>query len=246
MQYESKKNIRNQKYFDILGYHGNYQVAKDSAAVLEYISKADENPLKYGMFVSNNQKDLQKRAKENRNIIDKDIVNLIQDGDIHISNIEKIKKAKELYNIVSKHVPDTLHRECYWIYGETGIGKSMYVRSTYPSCYYKPQNEWWDGYNAQPVVCMDDVDDSKMGYYLKIWGDRYSFSAQVKGSTVVPGYTVFIVTSNYRIDELFPDPKVSAPLKRRFKEVTIKGGCLFDESAPIPDDMDELALKELF
>lgn len=243
IQYIDKKNIRNAKFFDVLGYHGNYQTARDTEKVREYLLKADETPLEYGMYASNKQSDLQKRAKDNKKIIETDITQLIDSGVIHVSNIVKIKQAKEMYNIVSKKVPDILDRKSIWIYGGTGIGKSWYVRQNHPMVYYKPQNEWWDGYNAQPCVCIDDLDDPKMGHFLKIWGDRYSFSGQVKGSSVVPGYTTFIITSNYRIAELFPDERIRKPLERRFTEYTIKDGMLWDEM--MPDDIDELVLREL-
>ena len=37
-------------------------------------------------------------------------------------------------------------RECLWIYGSTGVGKSWYAKSFNP--YMKSQNKWWDGYEG--------------------------------------------------------------------------------------------------
>ena len=57
-----KIDIRNPQFFDVSGYHGNYQVAKDSDAVIEYIRKHDSNPYEVGIYVGNNQSKVQKLA----------------------------------------------------------------------------------------------------------------------------------------------------------------------------------------
>ncbi len=56
--------------------------------------------------------------------------------------------------------------------------------------------------------------------HLKVWGDHYPFTAEGKGYTldkIRPKR--IIVTSNYRISDIYEDPKDHEPIQRRFKEI---------------------------
>jgi len=105
-----------------------------------------------------------------------------------------------------------------WIYGPPGTGKSHYARQHYGnSLYLKAQNKWWDGYQNESNVLLDDFDCKALGHYLKIWADKYCFMAECKGSSIQIRPKHFIITSNYSIDELFgEDPVLAAAIKRRF------------------------------
>jgi len=90
-----------------------------------------------------------------------------------------------LKKIAGDHAPnvpaiDELSSE--WHYGPSGTGKSRAVREAYPEAYIKDADKWWDGYRGQSVVILEDIDiyDVKLGRYLKLWGDHYSFPAQSK------------------------------------------------------------------
>ncbi len=93
----------------------------------------------------------------------------------------------------------------YWIYGETGIGKSFYARERWPSAYDKMKNKWWDGYDGEETVIIDDIDPrhKNMAAHLKLWGDLYPYTCQIKGSTIHIRPRRIIVTSQHRIDDCF-------------------------------------------
>jgi len=110
-----------------------------------------------------------------------------------------------------------------WYCGPPGSGKSHAARSLDPDYYIKPINKWFDGYNPRvhKTIILEDLDSSHasyMGYFLKIWGDKWSFAAEKKGSTIQVRPERVVVTSNYTIQELFgSDLELVKAISRRFK-----------------------------
>lgn len=117
----------------------------------------------------------------------------------------------------------SLKEKNLWIYGDAGIGKSRWCWDQQGSKYNKPCNKWWDGYDNESIVIIEDMDPTKasmLSHHLKIWGDRYPFTAEIKGGAlaVQPTYKLY-VTSNYSPDECFQNPQDLAAIRRRFKVV---------------------------
>lgn len=61
-----------------------------------------------------------------------------------------------------------------------------------------------------------------LGDHLKIWTDRYGFRAEVKYDTGPIRPKKIVVTSNYKITDLWTDPNITEPLLRRFKVIEYK------------------------
>lgn len=126
-----------------------------------------------------------------------------------------------------------LKQKNIWVWGPPGTGKSRWAHSLPGSKYMKLANKWWDGYNGQPVVIMEDLDPTRcqqLAQHLKIWADRYQFTAEVKGGhrPIRPEFQ-FVVTSNYHPNMCFQNVEDAAAIRRRF---TI---CELDMEGAVPD-----------
>lgn len=109
-----------------------------------------------------------------------------------------------------------------WWVGKTGTGKSRELWNRFPSHYSKSLNKWWDGYSNQDVVAIEEWSPKNevTSSSLKIWADRYPFSAEIKGGTLQKIRPKrIIILSNYTIDECFVNSQDLDPIKRRFKVV---------------------------
>lgn len=107
-----------------------------------------------------------------------------------------------------------------FIHGPTGTGKSRAARMENPGFYYKMKNKWFEGYKGEDVVLLEDIDHDHakwIGGFLKEWTDRYAFRAEIKNLSVLLRPKKFVITSNYSLRELFPDPAMYEPLERRMK-----------------------------
>lgn len=138
------------------------------------------------------------------------------DPSISVPHYHALKRIRQDYQKPAPHIEDVCG---LWFYGPPGTGKSYTARHLYPDLYDKPANKWFDGYQGEETVLVDDFDlqHKVLGHHLKRWTDRYSFPAEHKGTTVQIRPKRVIVTSNYSIEEIFcEDDALCNALKRRF------------------------------
>lgn len=156
----------------------------------------------------------------------REIIQLSEVGDWDVLKekypVEYGTKLKNLEHINKKRKRDLStidgDMEHEWIYGPTGCGKSRSARDRFPDAYVKdPTSMWWDGYNGQETVIIDDFDkfQVKQGGDMKRWLDRYAFQAQYKGGMETIRPRRIIVTSQYAPCEIWDDEKTVDAISRR-------------------------------
>lgn len=195
------------------------EVAKSVAASLKYtqkdgdVTERGQRPVSktdQGQLEKDRWSDAFKAAQDGR---EEDIPAEIRFK--YDKNIERIKNRADR----KRKLPDT-DEQMLWYYGASGTGKSRKAREDNPGCYLKTCNKWWDGYENQDVVLIEDFgrNHDKVVDNLKIWADRYDFKAETKGSflgDIRP--RVIIVTSNYHPGEIWTEKGDLEPILRRFR-----------------------------
>ena len=110
--------------------------------------------------------------------------------------------------------------EVWVLWGPTGTGKSRFAAEQWPDAFWKaPDDKWWDGYNGQETVIIDDFKD----YGMKLLDmqrllDRYPLWVEVKGGSVPMLAKRYVLTSNTHPDEWYAKADPGKTLMRRIKE----------------------------
>ena len=213
------------EFFHVCQHTADCQPARSRRAVLVYVSKEDKN------YLTN--VDIEAEKKKQAKSINAAVCRkytakqAFEKGLINFGSIRNYRIAREC--VIAKEYEHHGTRG-YWFYGSPGTGKTraaMFSKLVIGKRFKKDVNKWFDGYEAQPIIVMDDFGSLDMprslvdrfGYYLKKWADRYPVTGEIKGSTVELQHTHFIVTSNYKLEEIFRDQEMLLALQRRFRVV---------------------------
>lgn len=126
-----------------------------------------------------------------------------------------IGAAKQLYAGDAPRKPV----EVYWYWGETGAGKSFRVeaevKESAMAVYRQNGSSWWDGYDSQPAVIIDDLPETKNLTELLKELDVYNYLLGTKGShTWMKAEKIWVTSS-------FPPSKIDkgGQLARRIKVI---------------------------
>lgn len=218
IQYDRKTRFSADKWV-IQDYRGQWQACQSPPAVCAYIRKDGD----FIEFLPPSKEDINlgKRAQRNHYLLTAPVQDIINSGQLAALSLAPLMRARSIYHTLeSKGTQKDLI--CYWIWGPPGAGKSYFVRSLHhpDELFIKSQTRWWDGWTpSYTAVLIDDFDKNGtcLSHHIKIWADRYPFPAEIKGSYVSPKYRALYITSNYRIEELWPDDEeLQKAIKRRF------------------------------
>jgi len=134
----------------------------------------------------------------------------------HPSIVVKYARGLQVYKSLVTP-PRSEVPEVFFYYGPTGVGKSVRCRTEAgPDAYWKPKGEWWDGYDGEENVVLDDFyGDIPYHMMLNIL-DQFPLLVPFKG-----GFHQFLakkiwITSNKAPEDIYDKTKCPfPPLERR-------------------------------
>lgn len=153
---------------------------------------------------------IKKKAKEGR--LDSPSI----PANVFVCNYSSLKKIKMDFMKGSEQ-----ERAAYVFWGETGAGKSKLAweqagLDAYPKA---PTTKFWDGYQGENHVVIDEFTGQVEITHLLRWLDRYPVLVEQKGSGCVLRATRFWITSNVDPRDWYPTipQEQKAALYRRLK-----------------------------
>ena len=99
----------------------------------------------------------------------------------------------------------TIKPMVFWLYGSTGIGKSYQVYKTHDieEIYNKDETNWWEGYNQEKILLIDDFRGNiKYNVLLKIL-DRYPYRVNIKGTSGQLNSPIIYITSSLTPEQVY-------------------------------------------
>lgn len=199
------------RMFDLIignvGRHPNIELVKnrkdDIKRVIQYVIK-DGDILVDNCDLEALTSNSHRKKYNTKYILETDIMKLVERDEIAAKDFMAVLKAQQTYRLMTP-APNETSTRGIWLHGKSGCGKSTWARAfglDYGGFFLKQQNKWWDGYRGEPVVIIDDLDTPILNHYLKIWGDKWATTGEVKGATINLYYKYIVITSNYSIEEI--------------------------------------------
>jgi len=93
--------------------------------------------------------------------------------------------------------PRTEAPNVVWLYGATGTGKTRFAHDNSDSVYIKDGTQWWDGYEQQEAIIIDDFDGKWPLRDLLRLLDRYVYQGQTKGGYININSSWIYITCTY-------------------------------------------------
>lgn len=131
---------------------------------------------------------------------------LMDIADNHFTSFVKYERGIKSYMTMKAPKRETKSK-VYVLWGPTGTGKSFWCESEAPNAYwYYPQKDgkWWDGYEGQEDVIIDEFYGGIMwSIFLRLL-DRYPMNVEHKGASVNFNPKRIFITSNKHPRDWYP------------------------------------------
>jgi hypothetical protein len=166
-------------------------------------------------------------ADKNKMIIETPLHELVAQGIIPSSQLHKYSSAVRQYKF-SKHLNESKGRniQAFWITGEQElIDKYLEDIINNNVCYFKTKDKWFDGYNYEKVIIVQDVTkrDKLLCRFLKEWGESYSSIVEVRRGSVPAVWDRIYITSRFTLFDIFGrDTNKMESMNRIYKEISLE------------------------
>lgn len=119
----------------------------------------------------------------------------------------RIVNYRSLKQITLDHsTPQPMERFCKVFWGPTATGKSRtaWDQAGLQAYVKNPRTKFWDGYQGEKNVIIDEFRGAIDISHLLCWTDRYPLRLETKGSGCVANFTNLWITSNLHPREWYP------------------------------------------
>lgn len=115
----------------------------------------------------------------------------------HIHIVEKVMKYLQPKRPIKELT-------VYWLYGPPGSGKTHYVWGHEEDVYVPISEKWWDGYNGEKAILIDDFRPTWCSFerLLKLL-DKYPLRIEAKGTSMQAQWDTVYITTPENIDNTF-------------------------------------------
>jgi len=130
----------------------------------------------------------------------------------HFASYLRYNRGFDRYKILTQ-APRQGPVETWLFYGPTGCGKTRKAKEMFPDAYDKAVGPWWDGYDGQTEVLLDEHNTPWMRWDMLLrMLDPLGLPLMVetKGSTVQLRANKFIFTCNVPPEDWYKDERIRA------------------------------------
>lgn len=186
-----------------------------------YCQKEDtriDGPFEYGVW---------EHSQGHRSDLDT-LVTCVKEGLTDLQLLDKIPSTFARYYKTVDKIRSVLDKEksrdfrklkVYVYWGAPGTGKTRTVYTKGPVYNYNWRAKWWDGYEGEDILLIDDFNGNYDFELLLNILDGYQLRLEIKGSHTYARYTQVYLTSNFPPDKWYPFQENIAALYRRITEI---------------------------
>jgi len=151
-----------------------------------------------------------------------DLENLVDDIKLPVSELAEkypttfIKFSKGIIALRDAQMKDRTEKPIVsWIWGLAGVGKTRFcVEKHLDSHYIKDGTQWWNNYNQEDAIIIDDFDGRWPFRDLLRLLDRYKYSGQTKGGYVKVNSKHIYITCEFPPEKYWKDNELAQVTRR--------------------------------